>query len=188
MISNKIIKQSIIICFLLISLPIYAVGLTEEEARDWCDNTPLTPIEGIWEYPEDNTRVLIQKDKDIPGTFTLTVISTPDCRMMPGEVIGRLHPSVDSRQYRLEQFTNKDKNILSNTSDCTAILSTDGESIRVKTKKFKVKINATTLLPRFWRLVRISVNNPVDDLPAGMVKIYPGYDHNGSLRRKVRIL
>lgn len=184
----KIPKLILSACFLLSSMTMTASSMDEEEARLWCDNNPLNPIEGIWEYPEDNTRVLISSDKDIPGAFSLTVISTPDCRISPGDVIGRLHPSVDARQFRMQQITHKDKLQLGNLYDCTAILSSDGESIRVKTAKFKVKINATTLLPRFWRLVRISVDNPVDDLPAGLIKIYPGYDHNGSMRRKIRIL
>lgn len=171
-----------------LALAMRAEGMPESEVRSWCDNNPLQPIEGIWEYPDDNTRVLIKADEVVSGAFSIIVISTPDCRLNPGDMIGRLLPSVDARQFRLEQCTRKDKLALAFPHDCTAILSADGESIRVKTKKLKLKINPTTLLPRFWRMVRISIDNPVENLPAGMVKIYPGYDHNGSLRRKIRIL
>lgn len=173
---------------MMLPLSLRSERLTESDVRSWCDNNPLQPIEGIWEYPDDNTRVLIKADEVVSGAFSIIVLSTPDCRLKPGDVIGRLLPSVDSRQFRLEQCTRKDKLALAFPHDCTAILSADGEAIRVKTKKLKLKINPATLLPRFWRLVRISIDNPADDLPAGMVKIYPGYDHNGSLRRKIRIL
>lgn len=162
--------------------------ISEDDARIWCESNVLQPIEGIWEYPEDNTRVLISADNSIPGTYTLQVLSTPDCRIAPGEIIGRLYPSIDAKQFRLEQWTRKENMDLIKPNDCTATLSSDGESIRVKTAKFKVKISPTTLLPRFWRIVRVSINNPVDDLPAGLVKVYPGYDHNGSMKRKIRIL
>lgn len=161
---------------------------SEDEARLWCDNNMLQDIEGIWEYPDDNTRVLIQADNKIPGAFSMTVISSPDCRIDSGDVIGRLYPSLDSKQFRLEQWTKKIDLSLIKPFDCTAVLSSDGETLRIKSPKLKFKINPSTLLPKFWRLIKISVSNPADDLPAGLIKIYPGYDHNGSLKRKIRIL
>ena len=169
-------------------LSLAAASISEEEARIWCDNNSINAIEGIWEYPEDNARVLIQADKEVPGTFSITLLSSPDCRLMPGDIIGRFYPSADPRQFRLVQTTKRDQLSLVKPQDCMAILSTDGESIRVKTKKLKLRINPSILLPKFWRVVRFSVDNPVDDLPAGLVKVYPGYDNNGSLRRKIRIL
>lgn len=171
-----------------ISVPAYAFFPSEAEIREWCDTGVLSQVEGIWEYPDDGARVCIQADPTAPGSFAITIISTPDCRLDYGDVIGRLHPTVDSRQFRLEQWTNKDNLIFSKAEQCSATLSTDGESLRVKSPKLKLKINIRTLLPKFWRMVRVSYDNPVDKLPAGMVKVYPGYDHNGSLRRKIRIL
>ena len=172
----------------IISVPSFAFYPSETDIRDWCDTGILSPIEGIWEYPEDGAKVLIQADPTHPGTFTISIISTPDCRLEYGDIIGRLHPTVDTKQFRLEQWTHKDKSIFSKAENCTATLSSDGESLRVKTPKLKFKININTLLPRFWRIVRVSYDDPTDKLPAGLLKVYPGYDHNGSLRRKPRIL
>lgn len=172
----------------IISVPSFAFFPSEADIRDWCDSGVLSPIEGIWEYPEDGARVLIQSDPTHPGTYTISIISTPDCRLEYGDIIGRLHPSVDAKQFRLEQWTHKDKSIFSKAENCAATLSSDGESLRVKSPKLKFKINLNTLLPRFWRIVKISYDDPTDKLPAGLLKIYPGYDHNGSLRRKPRIL
>lgn len=172
----------------IISVPSFAFFPSEADIRDWCDSGVLSPIEGIWEYPEDGARVLIQSDPTHPGTFTISIISTPDCRLEYGDIIGRLHPSVDTKQFRLEQFTHKDKSIFSKAENCAATLSADGESLRVKSPKLKFKINLNTLLPRFWRIVKVSYDDPADKLPAGLLKVYPGYDHNGSLRRKPRIL
>lgn len=173
---------------LIISVPTFAFFPSESEIRDWCDSNVLSPIEGIWEYPEDGARVLIMADPKNPSTYSITVISTPDCRLEYGDVIGRIHPSVDNKQFRLEQWTRKEKFIFSKAENCVATLSSDGESLRVKSPKLKFKVNLYTLLPRFWRIVRVSYKNPVDDLPVGLIKVYPGYDHNGSLRRKTRIL
>lgn len=170
------------------SMPAYASTLSEAEIREWCDSSPLAPIEGIWEYPDDGARVLIKADETKTGTYTITILDTPDCRLEQGDIIGHLHPTIDNRQFRLEQYTKKENPELSGPYSCTATLSSDGEAIRVKSPKIKLRINLNTLLPRFWRVVRMSVDNPAEALPAGLVKVYPGYDHNGSLRRKKRIL
>lgn len=172
----------------LTGVPIHAFFPTETEIMEWCDTGILNSVEGIWEYPDDGARVCIQADPTSPGSFSIYIISTPDCRLEYGDVIGRLHPTVDSRQFRLEQYTHKDKLTFTKAEQCAATLSTDGESIRVKSPKLKFKVNLHTLLPRFWRVVRVSYDDPTENLPAGLVKVYPGYDHNGSLRRKIRIL
>lgn len=172
----------------ILSVSTYAFFPSESDIRKWCDTGILSPVEGIWEYPDDGARVCIQADPTSPGCFSITVISTPDCRLEYGDVIGKLHPTVDSRQFRLEQWTRKDNLIFSKAEQCAASLSADGESLRVKSPKLKLKINLNTLLPRFWRIVKVSYDDPTDKLPAGLVKVYPGYDHNGSLRRKIRIL
>ncbi len=172
----------------LMSVPTYAFFPSEDDIRKWCDSSVLSQVEGIWEYPDDGTKVCIQADPTSPGSFSITIISTPDCRLEYGDVIGRLHPTVDSKQFRLEQWTRKDNLMFSKAEQCAASLSSDGESLRVKSPKLKFKININTILPRFWRIVRVSYDDPTDKLPAGLVKLYPGYDHNGSLRRKIRIL
>lgn len=172
----------------LMSVPTYAFFPSEDDIRKWCDSSVLSQVEGIWEYPDDGTKVCIQADPTSPGSFSITIISTPDCRLEYGDVIGRLHPTVDSKQFRLEQWTRKDNLMFSKAEQCAASLSSDGESLRVKSPKLKFKININTILPRFWRIVRVSYDDPTDKLPAGLVKLYPGYDHNGSLRRKIRVL
>lgn len=172
----------------LLPMPVCAQSTSETEARLWIDSNVIAPVEGIWEYPEDGARVIIKADPSNPGTFTISVLSTPDCRLQKGDIIGRLYPSVDTRQFRLQQFSRKDRIQFCGPLDCVAILSSDGESIRVKSPKVKIKVNINTLLPRFWRLLRMTVDNPADDLPVGLVKVYPGYDHNGSMRRTPRIL
>ena len=185
----KHLTLSLVLLLSLFFSPCRASGSTpEEEARLWCDENILQPVEGIWEYPEDNTRVVIKADDFLPGSFTLTVLDSPDCRLNPGDIIGRLYPSVDSSQFKFRQWTSKDNLALINPFDCTAVISADGESIRINAPKLKFKITPSVLLPKFWRLIRISISNPVDKLPVGLIKIYPGYDHNGSLRRKTRVL
>lgn len=185
---KKLIKLFVSALISIISVPTHAFFPDEDFIRHWCDTEILNPLEGIWEYPDDGTRVCIQADTTSPGSFTITIISTPDCRLEYGDVIGRLHPTVDSKQFRLEQWTRKDNLLFSKAEQCAATLSSDGESLIVKSPKLKFKINIHTLMPKFWRIVRVSYEDPADKLPAGLLKVYPGYDHNGSLRRKPRIL
>lgn len=185
----KLLRKSLTTAVVLMaSLPLFAYFPNEKEARLWCDTNVLSPVEGIWEYPEDGARVMIQGDPTSPGTYTITVLTTPDCRLETGDVIGSLHPSIDSHQFRMVQYTHREKFSFKKQVECRAILSADGEILRVKAPKMKLKVNLNTLLPRFWRLIRVSYDNPAEDIPAGLVKVYPGYDHNGSLKRKTRVL
>ncbi|MDE5877727.1 MAG: hypothetical protein K2H47_09580 [Muribaculaceae bacterium] len=160
-------------------------------AREWCDTTALHPIEGIWIYPEDNVTVLVRRlpDSDRPAyrKYDICVIDTPDCSMTPGESIGILEATADSKSFRLRLFTKRKKGILTGLTDCAARLA-DEENLRVETPKFKFRLGSLSVLPKFWRMVRVSIDNPASRLPAGMVRIYPSYDGNGSSRSTPRYL
>lgn len=186
MLRTKIIIASALV--FLTSMPTLAFFPSEKEAWEWCDSGMLTAVEGIWEYPDDGTAVLIMSDEAYPGSYSITILSTPDCRLQYGDIIGRLYPSADARQFKLEQYTGIEKLSLASLLKCQASLSADGEAIRVTAPKFKLRISPNSILPKFLRLVRLTYSNPADNVPAGMVKVYPGYDHNGSLKRKTRVL
>lgn len=158
-------------------------------ARDFCDSSPLDEIEGIWYYVEDDVKVLVRRNTLDDSVYDIQVVETPDCRLRPGELLGKMHVSADPRQFRMSLFTNRSKGgLLSDERECLAVLGKDGESLRIKGKKYKISLRSLYLLPRFWRMVRVVVDNPLDDLPRGLVKIYPSYDGNGSTRRSPRYL
>ena len=77
-----------------------------------------------------------------------------------------------------------------------ATLSKDGDAFLFKRQKSPVKVrmnvNFSRLLPGFWKMLStgISTNgsNASTEAPAGMVKVYPSYDGNGSSKRKIRYL
>lgn len=161
-------------------------------AREICDNTPLDNVEGVWLYPDDHVTVLIIRDNDT-GTqasqrYLIIAVESDDCSIKPGETIGWLETSADPRKLKMQLFTKRSNNILASPAECLATLSSDGESISVRGKKLKLKLNPMSLLPRFWRIARLNVDNPLDKLDPGMIKIYPSYDGNGSSRRKPRYL
>lgn len=161
-------------------------------AREWCDSHTLDPIEGVWDYPDDNVSVLIRKAPISPNIYSkryyITVVHTPDCSLSPGETIGWLDASTEANTFRLSIFTRRSKESLTAPLGCVARLSSDCESVSVSEPSAKIKLNLFTVLPRFWRLLRISVDNPANNIPSGMIRAYPSYDRNGSSRLSPRYL
>lgn len=167
-------------------------------ARRICDSIPIEQPEGIWIYPDDNVTVLVLRDARISSTalqsYSISVIETSDCSLKPGDIIGKLHATPNEGKFKIELFTQRKKGILSNPRSCIATLSKDGETIILdkeeKSLKLRFSLNPSILLPKMWRIVRIgtSTSKPKANPPAGMVRIYPSYDGNGSSRRSPRYL
>lgn len=158
-------------------------------AKSYCDNAPLQDIEGIWHYVEDDVKVLVKKRDFSENEFDMIVVETPDCRLLPGDVIGKVLASVDDSKFRLQVFTARKGNILTDMRECEAKLSGEKDILEIKPRKLKFRFRSLYILPRFWRMINVSVDDPAGKLPKGVVKIYPSYDGNeGSARRKVRYL
>lgn len=157
-------------------------------SRRYCDTAPLYPAEGIWEYPEDGLTVLIRHRSASAGIYDVVAIDSEDTRISPGNVIGRLESTPDPRQFRMILHTKARKGVLGSPVQCLATLSAEGDALFVKSKKTKVIFNPALLLPRFWRVARIRTSDPLEKLPAGMIKVYPSYDGNGSSRHHPRYL
>ena len=144
------------------------------KALEYCRANPLDKIEGIWEFPEDNTVVLITCSNKKKRTYDLTIVSTPDCRLIPGEKIGEMSSSVDSDKFRLSLFTSRKDGILTDPSDCLATLNDREGSITIEKRKFKISSRISRYLPKFWRLLSLfSVSSPADKLPQGLIRIFP---------------
>lgn len=156
------------------------------EARDFCDNADLRPIEGLWSYPEDDVTVLIFRS-DAKGIYDIFVVEAADCSLLPGMKLGELHSSADPDKFSMKLFTQVKKDLLSSPCSATAIYSEAKESLTIKKSSLKFRFNPTRLLPSFWRLVSVSVKSK-EEAPEGMIKIYPSYDGNGSSRRQPRYL
>lgn len=157
-------------------------------ARQWCDATVLAGPEGIWEFPEDETTVLVSRSSNRKGFYDIFVISTPDCRLHAGDLLGELRNSVDRNKFRLSLFCRRKDNLLTDSRECLATLSDDGYAMHIAGKKYKISLRNIYILPKFWRMVRVSVDNPLDKLPEGMVKVYPSPDGNDSRRGEIRVL
>lgn len=154
-----------------------------QSAREWCDTTALHPVEGVWLWPDDDVTVAVCREPEsLPARYALHVVATPDCSLAPGEVLGYLEPTTDARRFRLSVYTGRRRKTLDGLAGCAVTMSDDNNALRVESPKIKIKWNAVSLLPRFWRLVRISVDDPASRLPAGLVRLYPSADGDGDRR------
>ncbi len=142
-------------------------------ARDWCDRSMLQTMEGIWEFPADETKVLVKQSPSSTRRYDLIVIETPDTRLIPGELIGTLSESVVSSKFELDLCRNRVKGILSNPGKCMAQYLADEDALVISERKLKISLSPRWLLPSFWRSIRVNLKRPANELPKGMVRIYP---------------
>lgn len=143
-------------------------------AIEYCHGAPLASVEGIWEFPEDATRVLIRRRASEPRSYDLILISSPDCRLTPGETIGHMDETSDPSRFRLALFCDRRKGLLTDLRNCSAEFSDKNGSLRINGRKVKLSIRSVRFLPQFWRLIGISVKDPAAELPLGLIRIYPG--------------
>lgn len=156
------------------------------EAREFCDQADLRPVEGLWSYPQDDVTVLIYRS-DAAGVYDITVVDAADCSLSPGMRLGELRESSDPAKYTLQLYTKVKKGLLSVPVKALAEYSDAKQSMTVKKSTMKIRFNPTRLLPYFWRMVTVTMNTR-EGAPEGMIKVYPSYDGNGSSKREPRYL
>lgn len=151
-------------------------------AKEWCDSTPLALIEGIWEYPSDGVRVLIMRREGSSSVYDMRIIEGADGILEPGETLGVLHPTASPRKFHLKMRVNPSSRVkkLTKWENGAAELTASGNAIDVDMPQTKFSFNPLGFLHGFWRIVRMHRSNPSEDLPHGLVKIYPSYDGNNS--------
>ncbi len=142
-------------------------------AREWCDRTMLRAVEGIWEFPEDQTRVLVRRVLAEENRYEIIVIESPDTRIKPGDNIGDLTCSALPTKFEMSLYRTKQRGIFASPGKCLAELDSKQDAMIVKGRKMKFALASRWFLPSFWRTIRVTVKNPLQDLPKGMVRIYP---------------
>lgn len=145
-------------------------------ATDYCRSHELTAIEGIWEFPDDETKVLIKSDGFTDRQYDIILLSSADTRIKPGECIGKLEKSADSGKYKLALYAARKDGILSDSRSCVAEFNPQKEIILIKPRKISLSIlrrSASSFLPKFWRLISVSTENPLNDLHRGLIRIFP---------------
>ncbi len=144
-----------------------------EQALGYCDSAPLDAAEGIWEFPEDETTVLIKRVPNTRSDYSLILLHTPDCRFQPGDTIGKMKMSNDKDKFMLNLRMSMDKSPLSNYRECAAVLDSKKGVLRIKPMKLKLSFRTMWFLPKFWRSVKVGMDNPAGELPVGLRRVYP---------------
>lgn len=142
-------------------------------AREWCDRTMLHRIEGIWEYPDDQTRVLVCRSLADDNRYDIVVVESPDTRLVPGETIGYMQASPVPTKFEMGLFRSRQKGILADMAKCLAELTENDDAIVVRGRKVRFSLSGRWFLPSFWRAVRVSLKDPLESLPRGMMRVYP---------------
>lgn len=143
------------------------------EAKEWCDAAMLHRIEGIWEFPADETKVLMRRIPGRTAEYEIIVLESPDVRMRPGDRIGTMKGSVSPVKFDMYLCTGRRNDLPVDPRHCLATLDDKNGVIITEGPKFKLSLASRWFLPSFWRALRVSVKNPADDLPHGLVRIYP---------------
>lgn len=162
-----------------------AIGLNAQTISDygaaceWYDAFAADRLEGIWEYPDDHTRVLIRASKTDSSLYEIIVVDSPDTRIEPGDKIGYLKRSPDPDKFEMGLYRSKLKSgVLSELGKCMAQFNEKEGSIYVKGRSLKFSIGSRWFLPSFWRILRVSIKDPLQSLPKGMIRVYPASKRN----------
>ena len=165
---------------------------SRQEAESILMESAVDPAEGIWRDPASETLFYVAADPLKRGHYTVSILETYDCRLVPGLQVGTLASTADSRKFRLSLCSKVKKGVPGDPRDCAATLNNEADVLLIDSPKLKLAVNPSVILPRLWNTLRIPlrvrVDNPADDLPQGWVKVCPSYDGNGSRRGFPRAL
>ena len=163
------------------------------EAKELCDELPLQPVEGLWDFPEENMTVMVMRGEDASGNtsaarYAVTVVETPDVRLVPGDTIGWMEASVDPKIFRMTLYTRKNLYTLMQPANILARLADDGRALQLKAEKWGLKLSRISFLTSFWRSIKLQHDNPLKQLPVGMRRVYPLPEQLPSDSREIRYL
>ena len=161
------------------------------QARQWCDTTTLDALEGIWLLPADRVYVLVQRlTPDPMSDYSLTVVIGMDGITMPGMSLGTMRPTADRKKVLLSLPVSAKKQQGATLRSCNLTIADNGYALVLEpaARPLRISFSPTSLLPGFWRMVRISLSPKNNETVQGMVKVYPSYDGNGSDRHHPRYL
>lgn len=176
-------RRLISMLLLLVSLAVAAVYPADvrdiDAARQFCDEAPLSAVEGIWKFAETGNSVLIARDPDVDTKFIIRILETDDARLLPGDTLGDITMTPTARKFRLRLRIRS--GLPSRFADCAATLTPQSDGLIIERPGIRLDVAPSFLLSSFWRIFRIRLQNPARDLPAGLIKVYPSPAGNSTL-------
>lgn len=165
-------------------------GIDEASVKAKFSEMDLQPMEGVWEYPNENMKLAIERWKgDQNIAFRIVLLASSDIELLPGAVVGYIAPSADSKKFRLWIYTERSQEGLKSPMECVATLSADGTSLIFDPPhiKVKVRVNLARVFTKIFRGVSVMPEKVEEKLPVGFRKVFPA-NGNGDKFNEIRYL
>lgn len=180
-----IVQRIFLILAALIALPLGAHSQTDalSLAVEECDRTPLYGAEGIWLLPDDHIYVLVKRisPSELPE-YSMRVLASLDGKTKVGSILGTLKTTVAAKTFTASLPTRRSKNAFTGFKQVELRLQDDGRTLTIvrKNNPFRFSLSPLSLLPGFWRMVRLSISPQKNEEQRGLIKVYPADDNNST--------
>jgi len=162
-------------------------GVDEESMTARLSHSDLQPLEGIWQYPDEDMTVGIERYRGENGIqYRIVMLASRDIDLLPGTVIGYIAPSAVSNKYSLWIYSERHDTELRHPVECVATLNPQATSLTFEKAQWKVKIhvNVMRFLPTLFRGISVVPEKQKESIPIGFNKTFPA-GNNGQPYNKI---
>lgn len=162
------------------------------DALEYFQRPDIDNMEGVWEFVDDKITVAMVRENvgEFP-CYSLIVVDSRNIFLTLGCSIGSLRPTSQRGEYEAYIATTCDKTgAPQKPRRFKAKVGDDFRSMVITPVKGKwsFTISPSSILPRFFNVVRLRERSERGEPSSGFIKIFPSYDGNGSSRFAPRIL
>lgn len=165
-------------------------GIDEATMKAKFAETDMQQMEGIWEYPNEEMKLAIERYKGEKNiAYRIVLLASADLELIPGTVVGYIARSAVANKFQLWIYTERSKVGLKSPLECVATLSTDGTSLTFDPPHYKVKVrlNLARFFSKIFRGVSVTPEKVEEKLPVGFRKVFPA-NGNGEKFNEIRYL
>ena len=165
-------------------------GIDEATMKAKFTETDMQQMEGIWEYPNEEMKLAIERYKGEKNiVYRIVLIASSDLELIPGTVVGYIARSAVANKFQLWIYTERSKVGLKSPLECVATLSSDGTSLTFDPPHYKVKVrlNLARFFSKIFRGVSVTPEKVEEKLPVGFRKVFPA-NGNGEKFNEIRYL
>ena len=165
-------------------------GIDEATMKAKFAETDMQQMEGIWEYPNEEMKLAIERYKGEKNiAYRIVLLASADLELIPGTVVGYIARSAVANKFQLWIYTERSKVGLKSPLECVAKLSADGTSLTFDPPHYKVKVrlNLARFFSKIFRGVSVTPEKVEEKLPVGFRKVFPA-NGNGEKFNEIRYL
>lgn len=165
-------------------------GIDEASMKAKFAETDMQQMEGIWEYPNEEMKLAIERYKGEKNiAYRIVLLASTDLELIPGTVVGYIARSAVANKFQLWIYTERSKVGLKSPLECVATLSSDGTSLTFDPPHYKVKVrlNLARFFSKIFRGVSVTPEKVEEKLPVGFRKVFPA-NGNGEKFNEIRYL